>query len=217
MGSPIELRTDYSSARLRQLARLSKDSNQSRRLLSLAAVLDGMSRADAAKIGGMDRQTLRDWVHRFNARGLDGLVDIHAGGRQPRLTPDQKAELAQIVETGPDPATHGVVRWRRVDIQRVIKERYGVDYHERYVGTLLADLGFSRLSGRPQHPKQDERVIEMFKNVWPAPGPQAISHFWLEAVCLNVSGPFVKPSAPGHDGYPRVPVLIKLSASKAIF
>jgi len=167
MGSPIELRTDYSSARLRQLARLSKDSNQSRRLLSLAAVLDGMSRADAAKIGGMDRQTLRDWVHRFNARGLDGLVDIHAGGRQPRLTPDQKAELAQIVETGPDPATHGVVRWRRVDIQRVIKERYGVDYHERYVGTLLADLGFSRLSGRPQHPKQDERVIEMFKKTSP--------------------------------------------------
>jgi transposase len=133
MESPVRLRTDYSSAQLRQLARLSKDSNQSRRLLSLAAVLDGMSRADAAKIGGMDRQTLRDWVHRFNARGLDGLVDIHAGGRQPRLTPDQKAELAQIVETGPDPATHGVVRWRRVDIQRVIKERYGVDYHERYI------------------------------------------------------------------------------------
>lgn len=172
MGSPVKLRTDCSSARLRHLAKHSKNSNQSRRLLSLAAVVDGMSRADAARIGGMDRQTLRDWVHRFNEHGPDGLKDIHAGGREPRLSLDQKAELSQIVETGPDPATDGVVRWRRIDIQHIIKERYGVDYHERYVGTLLAELGFSRLSGRPQHPRQDERVIEMFKKTSPTRSPR---------------------------------------------
>jgi len=172
MGSPVKLRTDCSSARLRQLAKHSKDSKQSRRLLSLAAVVAGMSRADAARIGGMDRQTLRDWVHRFNAHGPDGLKDTHGGGRAPRLSADQKAQLAQIVETGPDPLTDGVVRWRRVDIQRVIRERFGVDYHERYVGTLLKALGFSRLSGRPRHPKQDARVIEMFKKTSPTRSPR---------------------------------------------
>jgi len=163
MGLPVRLRTDYSAARLRQLATHSKDSKQSRRLLSLAAVLDGMSRADAAKIGGMDRQTLRDWVHRFNERGLDGLVDIHAGGRQPRLTPDQKAELSEIVETGPDRTVDGVVRWRRTDLQRVIVERFGINYHERSVGKLLKHLGFSHVSARPRHPKQDGEVIQAFK------------------------------------------------------
>jgi transposase len=171
MGSPIDLRTDYSPPQLRQLAKRSRNTNQSRRLLSLAAVLDGMSRSEAARIGGMDRQTLRDWVHRFNAQGPDGLKDIHGGGPRSRLSPEQKAELERIVETGPDPAVDGVVRWRRIDLQRIIKERFGVAYHERHVGTLLKELGFSRLSGRPQHPQQDERVIEMFKKTSPTRSP----------------------------------------------
>jgi transposase len=171
MGSPIDLRTDYSPPQLRQLAKRSRNTNQSRRLLSLAAVLDGMSRGEAARIGGMDRQTLRDWVHRFNAQGPDGLKDIHGGGPRSRLSPEQKAELERIVETGPDPAVDGVVRWRRIDLQRIIKERFGVAYHERHVGTLLKELGFSRLSGRPQHPQQDERVIEMFKKTSPTRSP----------------------------------------------
>ncbi|RWO23248.1 MAG: helix-turn-helix domain-containing protein [Mesorhizobium sp.] len=92
------------------------------------------SREDAARIGGMDRQTLRDWVHRFNEDGPDGLKDAWYGGPLPRLSPEQKAELAQIVETGPDLAVDGVVRWRRIDLQRVIEDRFGVAYHERYVG-----------------------------------------------------------------------------------
>src|SRR5580658_7438883 len=128
MPSAVKLREDYSADALRGLARRSKDANQSRRLLSLAAVLDGMTRADAARIGGMDRQTLRDWVHRFNEAGPDGLLDDWASGPESRLSPEQKAELAAIVEAGPDPAVDGVVRWRRVDLQRVIKERFGVDY-----------------------------------------------------------------------------------------
>jgi transposase len=163
MGSAVKMRTDFSAAELRRLAKISKDANQSRRLLSLAAVLDGMSREDAARLGGMDRQTLRDWVHRFNSTGPDGLKDAWWSGPEPRLSPEQKAELVQIVETGPDPAIDGVVRWRRVDLQKLIRERFGVDYHERYVSTLLKELGFSQMSARPRHPAQDGRIVEAFK------------------------------------------------------
>ncbi len=163
MGSAVKMRTDYSAAELRRLAKISKDVNQSRRLLSLAAVLDGMSREDAARVGGMDRQTLRDWVHRFNEAGPDGLKDAWWSGPEPRLSPSQKAELAQIVETGPDPVADRVVRWRRIDLQKAIKARFGVDYHERYVSTLLKKLGFSHMSARPRHPAQDGAIVEAYK------------------------------------------------------
>ncbi len=121
MPAAIEVRNDFCAAELRRLARNSKENNQSRRLLSLAAVLDGMDRGEAARIGGMDRQTLRDWVHRFNELGPHGLLDRHGGGVEPRLSEAQKAKLAAIVEAGPDRETDGVVRWRRVDLQRVIE------------------------------------------------------------------------------------------------
>jgi transposase len=138
-------------------------------LLSLAAVLDGMNRTDAARIGGMDRQTLRDWVHRFNEAGPDGLRDHWAGGPDPRLSAEHKAELAAIVEAGPNRQVDGVVRWRRVDLQRVIKNRFGVDYCERYVGTLLKKLGFVHISARPRHPGQDAEIVEAFKKTFRGP------------------------------------------------
>jgi transposase len=163
MGSALSLRTDYSADVLRGLARRSKDTSQSRRLLSVAAALEGMSRADAARIGGMDRQTLRDWVLRFNEAGPDGLRDNWWCGPQPRLSTDQMAQLADIVEKGPDRVVDGVVRWRRVDLQRVISERFGVDYHERYVGVLLKKIGFSHVSVRPRHPGQSAETITAFK------------------------------------------------------
>jgi transposase len=163
MASAVNLRRDFSAAELRRLAAATKNANQSRRLLSLAAVLDGMNRTEAARIGGMDRQTLRDWVHRFNAHGPDGLRDGWSKGPEPRLSQEQRAELAELVETGPDRAVHGVVRWRRIDLQRVIRERFGVTYHERTVGKLLDALGFSHVSARPRHPRQDARTIEAFK------------------------------------------------------
>ena len=144
MASAVRLREDYSAAALRALARRSKTVNQSRRLLSLAAVRDGMDRGSAAKIGGMDRQTLRDWVHRFNAAGPGGLVDNWTAGPKPRLSEEQRAQFAQIVAAGPDREKDGVVRWRRLDLKRVIAERFGVDFHPRYVGKLLKKLGFSR-------------------------------------------------------------------------
>src|SRR5260370_28196122 len=120
MPSAVTLRTDFSAAKLRGLAKTSKDANQSRRLLSLAAVLDGMNCADAARIGGMDRQTLRDWVHRFNKAGPDGLLDAWASGPTSRLSPSQKAELAAIVEAGPDRKNDGRARRPRHHLQPLI-------------------------------------------------------------------------------------------------
>jgi transposase len=163
MAASVNLRNDYSAEELRALAKRSKDARQSRRLLSLAAVQDGMDRGSAAKIGGMDRQTLRDWVHRFNAAGPDGLMDSWTSGPRSRLSPDQLAEFAKIVEAGPDRKADGVVRWRRVDLKRVIAERFGVDYDQRYVGKLLEKLGFSHISARPRHPAQDAQIVEAFK------------------------------------------------------
>jgi transposase len=163
MPSAVKLRSDYSAKELRLLAKRVKDNNQARRLLSLAAVLDGMSREDAARIGGMDRQTLRDWVHRFNAAGPDGLLDRWADGPESRLSAEQKAELATLVEVGPDREVDGVVRWRRIDLKRVIKQRYDVDYQERHVGTLLKQMGFSHVSARPRSPGQDAETMAAFK------------------------------------------------------
>jgi len=163
MPSTVQLRDDYDAAVLRSLAKRSRDPRQIRRLLALAAVYSGMSRADAARVGGMDRQTLRDWAHRFNADGPQGLTDRPRGGRPRRLSDAQMEELAEIVETGPDPAMHGVIRWRRIDLKRVIEERFGVVYSERAVSDLLARLSFSYISGRPQHPRQDQRVLDGFK------------------------------------------------------
>src|SRR3954471_19603239 len=116
----VKLRTDFSAAELRRLATPSRNANQSPRFLSLGGVVEGMNRAEAARIGGMDRQTLRDWVHRFNAHGPEGLLDSWCKGPEPRLSSEQRAEVAELVSTGPDQAIHGVVRWRRIDLQRVI-------------------------------------------------------------------------------------------------
>src|ERR687894_321599 len=167
MPAAVRMRMDFSAGELRRLAATTKNANQSRRLLSLAAILDGISRTDAARIGGMDRQTLRDWVHRFNERGPDGLRDTWSKGHPPRLSAAQQTELAQLVETGPDRAVHGVVRWRRVDLQRLIAERFGVAYHERTVGKILHRLGFSHISARPRHPAQDGQTVAAFKKTSP--------------------------------------------------
>ena len=116
MGQAVPVRTDYSASEVRRLAKQAKDAGQARRLLAIAAVLDGASREDAAKIGGMDRQTLRDWVIRFNEQGPDGLINIPSPGAPPKLDDTHRAFLARIVEEGPIPAVHGVVRWRACDL-----------------------------------------------------------------------------------------------------
>ena len=152
---------------LRREAVRCRDANAARRMLALALVLEGHSREAAARHAGMDRQTLRDWVHRYNAEGLAGLCNRRHVGPKPRLTPEQMAELEKIVEQGPDPARDGVVRWRRVDLQALIKARFDVDLHERSVGKLLRRLGFTRLSVRPEHPASEPEAQEAFKKGLP--------------------------------------------------
>jgi len=164
-------RSDFCSRRFRggRVAGVGrvKDANQARRLLAIAAVYDGMDREEAARIGGMDRQTLRDWVHRFNEQGPAGLINIKPPGRPSRLSAEQKEALCELVEAGPDPLEHGVVRWRCVDLKRVLGERFGVDLSEVRLGQVLKELGFSHISARPRHPAQKAQAIAAFKKTSP--------------------------------------------------
>ncbi len=163
MGAAVPLCADFSAAQLRRFAKQARDAGQARRLLALAAVREGMRRGAAAEIGGMDRQTLRDWVHRFNEQGPAGLINGKAPGPLPKLSPEQKQELKRIVESQPDPDKDGVVRWRCVDLRRIINARFAVDLDEVSIGRVLKELGFAHVSARPQHPRQDPHAIETFK------------------------------------------------------
>ena len=160
-------RLDLTASELRAAAGRMKDARAVRRMLAIALVLEGVDRTTAAQTCGMDRQTLRDWVHRYNAEGLAGLVNRTVPHHPRRLAPDQLAELADWVEAGPDPVRDGVVRWRRKDLQARIAAAFGVTLHERSVGKQLAALGFRRLSVRPQHPKADPQAQEAFKKTSP--------------------------------------------------
>ena len=162
-GAVRVTRTDLSATALRRTAGRSRVAKAARRMLAIAMVLEGVDRKTAAETCGMDRQTLRDWVHRYNAEGLAGLADLPGGAKPRRLSPAQMAELASWVEAGPDPAVDGVVRWRRQDLRARIAERFGVELHERTVGKYLATLGYRRLSVRPRHPKTDPEAQESFK------------------------------------------------------
>lgn len=167
MAAVAITRLELSSAELRRRAVRSGDSDVARRLLALALVLEGRSREDAARSCGMDRQTLRDWVHRYNAQGVAGLRARKAPGAKPKLSAEQEAEVASWVRSGPDLAEDGVVRWRRCDLARKIERRFGVVLAERSVGGLLRRLGFRRLSVRPQHPQQDAAALEAHKKTLP--------------------------------------------------
>ncbi len=160
-------RTDLTAAKMRTAAARSRDAQAARRMLAIALVLEGVDRKTAAQTCGMDRQTLRDWVHRYNAEGLAGLSNHRGAPRPRRLDPGQAAELVSWLEAGPDPAVDGVVRWRRQDLQARIAERFGVELHERTVGKYLAALGYRRLSVRPRHPRTDPEAREDFKKTLP--------------------------------------------------
>lgn len=158
-------RTEFSASDLRREATRARNARAARRMLALAQVLEGKSRTEAALNSGMDRQTLRDWVHRYNAEGLAGLFDRPLPGRRPRLTDEQLRELATIVDTRPDPAIDGVVRWRRIDLCAVVERRFGVRLAERSMGAILHRLGFTRLSARPRHPQSDPEAQAQYKKL----------------------------------------------------
>ena len=163
MGSAIGLRDDFDGAALRRLARLSKSANQARRLLALAQIYDGSSRSEAAKIGGVTLQIVRDWVIRFNARGPDGLLDGKAPGKRPILTDAQRQSLVEIVEQGPIPAIYGVVRWRLTDLVQWLHDEFAVSLDVTTVGRELRKLGYVKLTARPRHHAQNEQALEAFK------------------------------------------------------
>lgn len=168
MGAGVAItRGDLDAAGLRQAASRSRDGDAVRRMLALALVLEGASRKQAAEQCGMDRQTLRDWVHRYNEKGLEGLTSLASPGAPSRLNGVQQAEVLQLVLDGPDLKTHGVVRWRRIDLSREIEQRFGVRLAERSVGTLLHRLGQRRLSVRPAHPRRDAAAQEAHKKTFP--------------------------------------------------
>ena len=168
MAAAIELRGDFGSAELRALARTVKDAGQARRLLALAVIYDGGRRTEAAKIGSVGLQIIRDWVLRFNARGPDGLIDGKAPGNPSKLNDDQRQALAGIVERGPIPAIDGVVRWRLIDLMQWVWEEFGISLSEPTMSREMKALGYRKISARPRHHAQNEFVIEAFKSLSPA-------------------------------------------------
>ena len=163
----LKLRSDFDAAELRRQARQSNDANQARRLLSLALIYDGRSRTEAAKTGGVGLQIVRDWVVRFNAAGPEGLKDHWSTGPDPKLTEAQLQSLVQMIEAGPIPAIHGVVRWRLVDLAGWLFDEYGVTLSESRLSRILNGLGYRKLSARPKHHEQNEHALEDFKKSSP--------------------------------------------------
>jgi transposase len=167
MGRAIALREDFDGPALRQLAKVSKDAGQSRRLLALAEIYDGGRRTDAARIGAVGLQVVRDWVLRFNAVGPDGLIDAKAPGKPSKLNDTQRQALARIVESGPIPSIHGVVRWRRKDLAFWLFDEFRISLEESSVGRELRALGFRKISARPRHKGQNEFAVSDFKKTSP--------------------------------------------------
>ena len=177
MGAAIALREDYEAGGLRRLARASKDADQSRRLLALAEIYAGGSRTKAAQLGDVQLQSIRDWVIRFNSDGPAGLIDGKAPGQPSKLNDRQRRALAAIVESGPIPAMHGVVRWRLVDLRQWIWREFAISLDESTVSRALKGLDFVKISARPRHHAQNALVMEDFKKTsppkWRKSGPNS--------------------------------------------
>jgi transposase len=163
MSIPVSLRGDFTASQLRALARKTKDGPQARRLLALAAIYDGATRTEAARIGGVTLQIIRDWVMRFNARGAAGLLDGKSPGQPSRLNDVQRQAIVRMIESGPIPAIHGVVRWRLIDLSQWIYEEFGITVAKQTLSRELRAMGYRKLSARPRHHAQAEGAIEDFK------------------------------------------------------
>lgn len=169
MGAAVQVtRTDHTSAELRAVAAKTVDGAAVRRLLALALILEGHPRERAAERSGMDRQTLRDWVHRYNDAGMAGLASIRSGGRAARLVAEEMAALKELVIKGPNPETDKIVRWRCVDLREVVARRFAVTVTERTIGKWLRKMELTRLQPRPFHPKKDATAQAAFKKTSPA-------------------------------------------------
>ena len=167
MSAPIPLRQDFDASQLRGLAKRTKDGPQARRLLALASIYDGAMRTEAAKIGGVGLQIIRDWVNWFNASGPVGLLNGKAPGQPSKLNDAQRQAVARMIESGPIPAVHGVVRWRLIDLAQWIFEEFRITIAKQTLSRELRAMGYRKLSARPRHHAQAEGVIEDFKKTSP--------------------------------------------------
>ena len=163
MAAAVRVRGDYEAAQIRVLAKRSENAAQTRRLLALAAIYDGGSRTEAARIGGVGVQTVRDWVLAFNAEGPPGLVNGKAPGNAPLLNDQQRQALHRIVESGPLPAVHGVVRWRLIDLAQWVFDEFRISISKQTLSRELRAVGFRKLSARPRHHAQDAATLAAFK------------------------------------------------------
>jgi transposase len=164
---PVPLRDDFDAAALRKIARKSKDGPQARRLLALAAIYESASRTQAARIGGVTLQIVRDWVVKFNAHGPEGLIDRKPPGRPAKLTNTHRATLAGLLESGPIPAIHGVVRWRLIDLVQWVWEEFRMTISKQTLSRELRAMGYRKLSARPRHHAKTEHVADAFKKSSP--------------------------------------------------
>ena len=162
----LAVRGDFDAAWLKLCARQSGDADQVRRLLALAAIYDGASRAEAALVGGVTRQIVRDWMERFNAGGPDALIIRKAPGKPPLLSVEQGAALAQVVEDGPVPGVDGVVRWRLADLVQWVWDRFAVSISRQTLGRELRAMSYRKLSARPRHHAQVEGAVAAFKKTF---------------------------------------------------
>ena len=166
MAAPIPLRADFDAAKLRHIAKHSRDPDQIRRLLALAAIYDGHARSEAARLAGVGLQIVRDWVMRFNDQGPDGLVNRKAPGRAPILDATKRAALRDMLEQGPIPALHGVVRWRLIDLVQWVWDEFGLAISEQTLSRELRALNYRKLSARPRHDARDAQRAEAFKKTF---------------------------------------------------
>jgi transposase len=187
MKAGLAVRRDISATVLRKKARREKNGRVASRLFGIANILDGMAREQAAAQAGMTRQTLRDWVHRYNEQGIEGLKDRFVGPEN-KLTAEQEKEIETLVMRGPEGT---LVRWRRVDLQKEIEKRYAVSYHERTISKLLHRLGFSHISVRPKNPEADAAAQEDFKKTSPQRLPRSSQP--MPKIKTSSSGSKTKP------------------------
>lgn len=204
---PIPLRTDFDADALRGIARRSKDGAQARRLLALAAIYEGATRTEAARIGGVTRQIVRDWVVKFNADGPDGLIDRKPPGQPSRLTDAHRTALMARIDDGPIPSVHGVVRWRLIDLIEWLWEEFRVTISKQTLSREVRALGYRKLSARPRHHAKSEAEVSAFKKssppVWRrSPTGQAASRSRSGFPTRRGSGKRTRPRAAGPGGAP---------------
>jgi putative transposase len=164
---PVPLRTDFDANALRAIARTAKDGPQARRLLALAAIYDGATRTEAARIGGVTLQIIRDWVVKFNAHGPEGLINRKPPGQPSKLTDAHRAALQAVIEQGPIPAIHGVVRWRLIDLTQWVWEEFQIAISKQTLSRELRRMAYRKLSARPRHHAKNEAAVAAFKKTSP--------------------------------------------------